>query len=229
MRNPSILIVDDDPQMRKVLTIALHSNEFKVMEAATGKDGVSSASMFSPDLVLLDLSLPDVSGQEILKHLRDWYSNPIIVISIVNDEQNVINALNHGANDYLIKPFRTGDLFSRISSALKKASSTPNVPKANFSNLAIDFANRSVMKNNTPLKLTETEYSLLSVFARNDGNVLTHQFLLNKVWGNAHQDETKYLMAYIAQLRRKIEKDPNRPTYIITESTIGYRFHGSSS
>jgi len=228
MTKPSILIIDDEPQIRKLLTITLHSNDYEVMEAATGKGGVKKVSTLSPDLILLDLGLPDVSGHEVLKHIREWFSNPVIVISVLSDEQNIVRALDNGANDYLIKPFRTYEFLARIKSALKNASSQPNIPSVKFNNLSIDFANRVVMKDNSPLQLTSTEYSLLSLFAQNDGKVLTHQYLLNKIWGPAHEDESQYLRAFVAQLRKKIETDPNRPTYIITESGIGYRFQGSS-
>jgi two-component system KDP operon response regulator KdpE len=228
MRSPSILIIDDEAQIRKLLAITLHSNGYEVSEAASGKEGVKIVSTGPPDLVLLDLGLPDVDGHEVLKHLREWFSNPIIIISVLSDEQDIVEALDNGANDYLVKPFRTDELLARVKAALKKAGSEPNVPTANFNNLTIDFANRVVMKNNSPLKLTATEYSLLSLFARNDGKVLTHQYLLNQVLGPSHEDESQYLRVFIAQLRKKIEADPNRPTYIITESGIGYRFRGSS-
>ncbi|HEX6893338.1 MAG TPA: response regulator transcription factor [Chryseolinea sp.] len=229
MRSQSILIIDDEAQIRKMLTITLHSSGYEVNEAATGKDGVKMVSAVPPDLVLLDLGLPDVSGHEVLKHLREWFSNPVIVISVLRDEQNIINALDNGANDYLVKPFRTDELLARIKSALKKAVSEPNRPRVNFNNLTIDFANRIVMKDNAPLKLNATEYALLSLLAQNDGKVLTHQYLLNKIWGPSHEEESQNLKVFIAQLRKKIETDPNRPSYILTESGIGYRFRGSSS
>jgi two-component system KDP operon response regulator KdpE len=228
MRSPSILIIDDEPQIRKLLTITLQANEYDVHEAANGNEGVKLVSIDPPDLVLLDLGLPDVSGHEVLTHLREWFSNPIIIISIPSDEQDVIKALDNGANDYLVKPFRTDDLIARVRAALRKAGSKPNVPTVSFNNLAIDFANRVVTKNNAPLDLTATEYSLLCLLARNDGKILTYQFLLNKVWGEAHQDQTQYLKVFIAQLRKKIETDPNRPRHIITESGIGYRFQGTT-
>lgn len=227
MRSPSILIIDDEPQIRKLLTITLQANDYEVREACNGNEGIRLVSIDPPDLVLLDLGLPDVHGHEVLKHLREWFSNPIIVISVLSNEQDIIEALDNGANDYLVKPFRTDELIARIRAALRKAGSKPNVPIASFNNLAIDFANRIVTKNNSPLNLTPTEYSLLSLFARNDGKVLTYQFLLSKVWGGTHLEQSQYLKAFIAQLRKKIETDPNRPKYIITESGIGYRFQGT--
>jgi two-component system, OmpR family, KDP operon response regulator KdpE len=225
----SILVIDDEAQIRKLLTITLQSNHYKVIEAATGRDGVKLVSSQTPDLVLLDLGLPDESGHEVLKHLREWFSNPILIISVQTNEEDIVKALDNGANDYLVKPFRTGELLARIRSALKKAGSEPNIPTAQFNDLSIDFANRVVKKNNALIRLTATEYSLLSLFARNDGKVLTHQFLLKQVWGSSHVNESQYLRVFVAQLRKKIETDPNRPTYIITESGIGYRFMGNTT
>lgn len=229
MNSHSILIIDDEAQIRKLLTITLQSNHYKVIEAATGKEGIKLVSNHAPDLVLLDLGLPDESGHEVLKHLREWFTNPIVIISVQSNEEDIISALDNGANDYLVKPFRTGELLARIRSALRKAGSEPNIPTVTFSDLSIDFANRVVKKSNSVIKLTATEYSLLSLLAKNDGKVLTHQFLLNQVWGSSHQNESQYLRVFIAQLRKKIETDPNRPLYIITESGIGYRFIGNAS
>jgi two-component system KDP operon response regulator KdpE len=229
MNSHSILIIDDEAQIRKLLNITLQSNNYKIIEAATGKEGIKLVSNHTPDLVLLDLGLPDESGHGVLKHLREWFTNPIIIISVQSNEEDIIRALDNGANDYLVKPFRTGELLARIRSALRKAGSEPNIPTAVFSDLSIDFANRVVKKRDSIIKLTATEYSLLSLFAQNDGKVLTHQFLLNQVWGSSHQNESQYLRVFIAQLRKKIETDPNRPSYIITESGIGYRFIGNTS
>lgn len=225
----SILIIDDEAQIRKLLTITLHSNGYKTTEASTGKEAVRNISMHAPDLVLLDLGLPDENGHEVLKHLREWYTNPVLIISVQSSEQDIIRALDNGANDYLVKPFRTGELLARIRSALRKAGSEPNIPVASFKDLAIDYANRVVKKDGIVIKLTATEYSLLSLFARNDGKVLTHQYLLQQVWGPSHQNESQYLRVFIAQLRKKIETDPNRPLYITTESGIGYRFIGNTT
>ena len=226
MNNATVLVIDDEIQIRKLLTITLQSNDFKVFEAATGKEGLSFVASHPPDLILLDLGLPDENGHEVLRHLREWYSNPIIIISVQSGEEDIVKALENGANDYLTKPFRTGELLARIRSALRKASSEPNIPTANFQGLTIDFANRMVKKEETPIKLTATEYSLLALFARNEGKVLTHQYLLSQIWGPSHQHESQYLRVFIAQLRKKVEKNPNRPSHIITESGVGYRFIG---
>jgi two-component system, OmpR family, KDP operon response regulator KdpE len=227
MSNPTILVIDDEAQIRKLLSITLQANGYTVLESETGQDGVSQVATNRPDLVLLDLGLPDTSGHEVLKHLRDWYTNPIIIISVQDKEDGITKALDNGANDYLIKPFRTNELVARIRTALKRAAKEPNVALATFQDLTIDFVSREIKKEGVLIKLTATEYSLFTLLARNEGKVLTHQYLLNRVWGPSHEKESQYLRAFIAQLRKKIEKDPNRPTFIITESGVGYRFIGS--
>lgn len=224
MNKPTVLIIDDEPQIRKLLTITLQSNDYTVLEAISGKDGIRLVSTHPPDAVLLDLGLPDESGHDILKHLREWYSNPILIISVQSSEEDIVRALDSGANDYLVKPFRTGELLARLRATLRTSTSEPNVSVLTFHDLSIDFANRVVKKKNNIIKLTVTEYALLAVLAHNEGKVLTHHFLLKQVWGAAHQNESQYLRVFIAQLRKKIETDPNRPTFILTESGIGYRF-----
>jgi two-component system, OmpR family, KDP operon response regulator KdpE len=229
MSNTSILIIDDEAQIRKLLTITLQSNDYRVHEASNGKEGLTLVASHPPDLILLDLGLPDENGHDVLKHLREWFTNPIIIVSVQSAEEDIVKALDNGANDYLIKPFRTGELLARIRSSLRKSTSEPNIPSATFQDVSIDFANRVVKKNDVAVKLTVTEYSLFSLLARNEGKVLTHQYLLNQIWGASHQNESQYLRVFIAQLRKKIEADPNRPTHIITESGVGYRFIGHSS
>jgi two-component system, OmpR family, KDP operon response regulator KdpE len=227
MKDNVILIIDDEAQIRKLLSITLQSNNYKVIEASTGKQGLQLVSSHKPDLVLLDLGLPDESGHEILKHLREWFSNPIIIISVLQNEEDIIKALDRGADDYIVKPFRTGELLARIRSAVKKSNNEVNLSTVHFEDLSMDFANRLVRKKDQVVKLTATEYSLLSILVRNDGKVLTHQYLLQEVWGDGRQHESQYLRVFIAQLRKKIEENPNRPTHILTESSIGYRFVGS--
>lgn len=224
MSSPSILIIDDEVQIRKLLTITLHSYDFHVQEAITAKEGLTRVASHPPDLVLLDLGLPDESGHDVLRHLREWYTNPVIILSVQNTEEDIVKALDNGANDYLVKPFRTGELMARIRSALRKASLDENNPIADFGDVTIDFATRIVKKNNMPVKLTGTEYSLLALMAKNEGKVLTHQYLLNQVWGPSYRNESQYLRVFVAQLRKKIESDSNRPQHIITESGVGYRF-----
>ena len=224
MNSATILVIDDEAQIRKLLNITLQSFDYKVIEATTAKEGITAVSSHPPDLVLLDLGLPDQNGHEVLKHLREWYSNPIIILSVQSDEEDIIKALDNGANDYLVKPFRTGELVARVRSALRKAAAEENVPVATFNDLTIDFASRTVKKNGQPIKLTTTEYTLLALMAKNEGKVLTHQYVLNLVWGPSYKSESQYLRVFIAQLRKKIETDPNRPVHIITESGVGYRF-----
>lgn len=224
MNNASILVIDDEVQIRKLLSITLQSFDYKVQEAATAKEGLQLVASHPPDLILLDLGLPDENGHEVLRHLREWYSNPVIILSVQSSEEDIVKALDNGANDYLVKPFRTGELVARIRSALRKAAMDENTPVLEFEDLSIDFAARTVKKNNVSIKLTATEYTLLALMVKNEGKVLTHQYMLNQVWGPSYRNESQYLRVFIAQLRKKIETDPNRPTHIITESGVGYRF-----
>jgi len=224
MNNASILVIDDEVQIRKLLSITLQSFDYKVQEAATAKEGLQLVASHPPDLILLDLGLPDENGHEVLRHLREWYSNPVIILSVQSSEEDIVKALDNGANDYLVKPFRTGELVARIRSALRKAAMDENTPVLEFEDLSIDFAARTVKKNSVSIKLTATEYTLLALMAKNEGKVLTHQYMLNHVWGPSYRNESQYLRVFIAQLRKKIETDPNRPAHIITESGVGYRF-----
>jgi two-component system KDP operon response regulator KdpE len=224
MSNATILIIDDEPQIRKLLEITLESNDFKVSMADSAKTGIMTVANHPPDLVLLDLGLPDKSGHEVLRHLREWYTKPVIIISVQSAEEDIVRALDNGASDYIIKPFRTGELLARIRSAIRKSSSNENNTVLEFEDLTIDLVARTVKKKGTVVKLTATEYTLLSILARNEGKVLTHHYLLHQVWGPRAQQESQYLRVFIAQLRKKIEIDPNRPVHIITESGVGYRF-----
>lgn len=223
----SILIIDDEIQICKMLQIALSSNNFKVIESNTAQDGVIQAANHPPDLILLDLGLPDKNGQEVLTELRTWYNKPIIILSVQKDEENIVKALDNGATDYLVKPFRTGELMARIRSSLRHSQQENKEPVINYGNLQIDLVNRIVKKNNDVVKLTSTEYSLLALLIKNEGKVITHQYVLKEIWGNTFINETQYLRVFIAQLRKKIEDDSNLPTYIITESGVGYRFIGN--
>lgn len=227
MSRATILVIDDEAQIRKLLSITLQSNDYNVIETQSAKEGLNAVASHPPDLVLLDLGLPDKSGHDVLKHLREWYTNPIIILSVQSTEEDIVQALDHGANDYLVKPFRTGELLARIRSALRKASTEENTAVLDYGDLQLDFSARTVKKNGTVIKLTATEYSLLALLAKNEGRVLTHQYLLAQVWGQSYQNESQYLRVFVAQLRKKIETDPNRPTHLITESGVGYRFVAS--
>lgn len=224
MNKATVLVIDDEAQIRKLLTITLQAHEFAVIEAATAKEGLTLVANHPPDLVLLDIGLPDQSGHDVLKHLREWYNNPIIMLSVQSSEADIVAALDHGASDYLIKPFRTGELIARIRAALRKSHSEENHSHLEFDDIVIDFSLRSVKKENQIIKLTSTEYALLVLLTKNQGKVLTHHYLLTQVWGPSYREESQYLRVYIAQLRKKIETDPNRPVHIITESGVGYRF-----
>jgi len=220
----TILIIDDEVQIRRLLEITLTSNGYKISEAATGKDGLVAAATHHPALVILDLGLPDIEGIEILKKLREWYLKPIIILSVRNLEEDIIHALDNGANDYLTKPFRTGELLARIRVALRQTQDISDKPVLEFGSLSIDLSSHIVRKKDELLKLTSTEFSLLALLAKNEGRVLTHQYILNEVWGMGYTKQTQYLRVFIAQLRKKVEDDPAKPKLLNTESGIGYRF-----
>lgn len=224
MNSAEILIIDDEIQIRKLLEITLQSNDYKVCQASTAKEGLIMAANHPPELIILDLGLPDKNGHEVLKELRAWYSKPIIILSVQSDEENIIKALDNGANDYLVKPFRTGELLARIRSALRSLTDEIENPIIKYNSLEIDLTTRVVKKNNQVIKLTSTEYLLLALFAKNEGKVLTHQYLLKEIWGPGYIEQSQYLRVFIAQLRKKIENDANHPEFISTESGVGYRF-----
>ena len=229
MSKAEILIIDDEPQIRKLLDITLQSNGYLVKAAASAKEGCIMAENHPPELILLDLGLPDDSGQNVLKKLRLWYTNPIIILSVKKSEEEIIQALDNGANDYLTKPFRTGELLARIRSALRTTNTDEGETIFIFKDLKVDLTSRSIWKNEQLVKLTATEYNLLALLIRNEGKVLTHQYLLRAIWGPGYISQSQYLRVYIAQIRKKIEDDPNRPEYLLTEAGVGYRFVGSTS
>ncbi len=219
-----ILVIDDEPQIRKLLEITLQSNGYRVKEAPTAREGLALAASHPPDMILLDLGLSDESGHVVLQSLRQWYTRPVIILSVQSSEEAIVTALDLGANDYLVKPFRSGELLARIRSVLRSTATELEDPVIVSGDLQIDLALRTVKKNHEPVKLTATEYSLLALLARNEGKVLTHQFLLRSIWGPSFVDQSQYLRVYVAQLRKKIETDHNAPQHLITESGIGYRF-----
>lgn len=224
MNKAELLIIDDEPQIRKLLEITLESNDYKVWQAETAKEGIILAANHPPELILLDIGLPDKSGHEVLKELRVWYNKAIIILSVLNNEEDIVKALDNGATDYLTKPFRNAELLARIRSAIRRNQSPNTDSKLLFDELEIDLSARVVKVNNEIVKLTATEYNLLILLAKNEGRVLTHQFILKEIWGVGSQAETQYLRVFVGTLRKKIENNPNKPTHIITESGIGYRF-----
>lgn len=220
-----ILIIDDEPQIRKLLKVNLHAHQFEILEAASGEEGILQASTMHPDLVVLDLGLPDLSGMEILQRIREWSGVPVIVLTAKDREEDKIAALDGGADDYVTKPFGMGELVARIRVALRHAAKSENDPVLQFGELTIDLAGRAVTLNGERLKLTPTEYDLLKTLASNAGKVVTQRQLLQQVWGgHHHESDSHYLRIYIGHLRKKLGEDPTNPRFIVTESGIGYRF-----
>jgi two-component system KDP operon response regulator KdpE len=224
MNKAEILVIDDEAPIRKLLEITLESNEYKVWLAETGKEGILLAVNHPPELILLDLGLPDKSGHEILKGLRTWYNKAIIILSVQDSEEDIVKALDNGATDYLTKPFRTAELLARIRSVIRRNQTQNDNSLLTSGNLEIDFVARIIKRDNETLKLTATEFNLLALFMKNEGRVLTHQYILKEIWGVGYQTETQYLRVFVATLRKKIEENPNQPKHIITESGVGYRF-----
>lgn len=224
MSKSTILVVDDEPQIRKLLQIAIESNDYLYKEAATAKEGLIIAANHPPDLILLDIQLPDKEGISLLKELRIWYQNPIIMLSVLSDENAIVKALDMGATDYITKPFRTAELMARIRSALRNMIPSASTPEWTFDDLLVNITTRTCKKRGEIIKLTATEFNVLSLLAKNHGCVLTHQFILKEIWGVGFQQETQYLRVFIGTLRKKLEDNPNKPAHIITESGIGYRF-----
>jgi two-component system, OmpR family, KDP operon response regulator KdpE len=220
-----ILIIDDEPQIRKLLKVTLQAHQYEIEESGTGEDGIVKASVTHPDLIVLDLGLPGMSGVDVLKQVREWSSVPIIVLTAKDREEDKITALDGGADDYVTKPFSMGELVARIRVALRHAARTFHEPILKFNDLVIDLAQRSVVLGSERVKLTPTEYELLKMLATNADKVITQRQLLQQVWGGHHSEsESHYLRVYISHLRKKLEEDPTRPKLIVTESGIGYRF-----
>lgn len=224
MNKEEILVIDDEPQIRKLLKIILENNGYKVILAASGSEGIGLAANHSPELIILDLGLPDMSGHEVLLELRSWFEKSVIILSVQDSEEDIVKALDNGATDYLTKPFRTGELLARLRSSIRINQNLDSRPVIEANDIQIDLSSHTVSRNGEIVKLTSTEYNLLALLARNQGKVLTHQYLLKNIWGLGAQQETQYLRVFIAQLRKKLEKDPNRPVHFITESGVGYRF-----
>lgn len=224
MHKATILIIDDEPAIRKLLSIALESEGYAVELAETGKAGIIRAAHHPPDLILLDLGLPDQSGHVVLTELKSWYPHSIIILSVLNEESDIVKALDQGAADYLTKPFRMAELLARIRSALRRNNNNLPSERIESGTLFIDLAARVVKQNNETVRLTATEFKLLALLARHQDRVLTHTYILKEIWGVGFQQETQYLRVFIAALRRKIEADANHPRHILTETGIGYRF-----
>jgi two-component system, OmpR family, KDP operon response regulator KdpE len=221
----AVLVVEDEPQMRRFLRASLASHGFRLFEAATAKEALALATTQNPELILLDLGLPDGDGIALTRTLRGWSSVPIIVLSARGRETDKVEALDAGSDDYITKPFGVNELLARMRAALRRASQAAGTsePVIEIGNLRIDLARREVTLGDRALHLTPNEYRVLTLLARNPGKVLTHRQILKEVWGPTHAGETHYLRVYMAQLRRKIEADPARPELLITEPSVGYR------
>lgn len=224
MSKADILIIDDEQQIRKLLEITLESNDYKVIQADNGKQGILLAANHTPEVIILDLGLPDKSGHEVLKELRTWYNKSIIILSVLNQEEDIVKALDNGATDYLTKPFRNAELMARIRASVRRSAIENTETTYQFGSICIDLVSHTVKKSNELIKLTATEFNLLSLFVKNEGRVLTHQYILKEIWGVGAQTETQYLRVFVGTLRKKIEDNPNAPEHIITESGVGYRF-----
>jgi two-component system KDP operon response regulator KdpE len=228
-----ILIVDDEPQIRRFLRASLTAHGYEVAEAETGGEAVRVLTVQSPDLVVLDLGLPDMDGLEVITRVREWSQVPIVVLSIRADESDKIDALDRGADDYITKPFGMGELMARMRTALRHrgqvgtAEDEPVVRACG--GVAIDIAKRQVTRNGEVVKLSKKEYDLLRVLASHPGKVMTHQQLLREIWGDAYVEETQYLRVYIGQLRQKLEADSARPRMITTEPGVGYRLQAEDT
>jgi two-component system KDP operon response regulator KdpE len=217
------LIIDDEPQIRRLLRITLEGNGYRVFDVATGKDGLIQAAQRRPDVVLLDLGLPDLDGTQVLKRIREWSRVPVLILSVRDQEEEKVNALDSGADDYVTKPFNSAELLARLRAALRH--SQPEAGDAIFRSggLEVDLSRRLVFKGGAEVKLTPIEYALLRLLVTHAGKVLTHRQLLTGVWGEKAAGQSHYLRVHIAHLREKIEKDPSAPTLIVTESGVGYR------
>ena len=223
-QNNRILIIEDELQIRRLLEITLSASGYKIIQSVNGKEGLVDAATYNPSLIILDLGLPDIDGQEILKKLREWFNKPIIILSVRDSEEEIIKALDSGANDYLTKPFRTGELLARIRAAKRSDIILPENTTWKIESLTIDMVSHIVKKNNEIVKLTATEFSLLTLLVKNSGRVLTHQYIFREIWGQGYAHQTQYLRVFVAQIRKKIEDNPSKPKFLITESGIGYRF-----
>ncbi|NOU20942.1 MAG: response regulator [Methyloglobulus sp.] len=221
---PVIVIIEDDPPIRRFLRTGLRTQNFTIFEAATGKQGIIEAEVRKPDLIILDLGLPDIDGVDVIKAVRSWSTVPIIILSARSNEQNKIDALDAGADDYLTKPFGFGELLARMRVALRHSNAATTSEVFTNGDLTIDLHNRVVKMAGEEIHLTPIQYRLLTVLIKYPGKVLTHQQILKEVWGPSYQENAHYLRIYMSQLRQKLEADPTQPKYLLTESGVGYRF-----
>jgi two-component system KDP operon response regulator KdpE len=221
----SALVIDDEPQIQRLLTITLESNGYRVATAASGQEGLTLAAQRRHDVIILDLGLPDLNGVLVLKHLRGWTQTPVVVLTVLDEEADKIEAIDAGADDYVTKPFNSGELLARLRAALRR-SDTGRLEEPAFKTgeLVVDFASRRVTRSGQAIRLTATEYALLRLFIQHAGKVLTHRHILREIWGPEHEDDTQYLRVYMTRLREKLEVNPELPVLFHTEPGVGYRF-----
>jgi two-component system KDP operon response regulator KdpE len=220
---PVALIIDDEIQIRRLLKINLEAAGYRVFEAVNGQTGLTEAAQRRPDIVVLDLGLPDLDGVTVLKRLREWTNVPVIVLSVRDRDEDKIAALDHGADDYLTKPFSAGELLARLRVALRHAQPPLDTAVFHTDQLEVDLTSRTVKVQGKPIRLTATEYALLQLFVKHAGKVLTHRQILKEVWGPTYVEQTHYLRVYMTHLREKIERTPSAPELLITEPGVGYR------
>ena len=223
---PRILVIDDEPQIRKFMRISLTANGYEVVEAETAADGIAAAQAQAPDLIILDLGLPDLDGQEVISAVREGSEVPIIVLSVRSQELDKVEALDRGANDYVTKPFGVAELMARVRAVLRQRAPKEDAEVVEIGPVRIDLARRLVTRASEELHLSRKEWELLEFLARAPDHVLTHKEILKQVWGPAHVEDTAYLRVYVNQLRQKLEADPAQPTLIVTEPGVGYRLKG---
>ena len=224
--NPVALIIDDEVQIRRLLRLVLEGENYKVHEAETGQLGLMEIATHKPDVVLLDLGLPDLEGLQVLKRLREWSEVPVIVLTVRDDVEEKVAALDGGADDYITKPFSTPELLARLRAAQRKTRPSEEVSVFKNGDLIVDLTAHVVSRAGREIKLSATEYALLRLFVKHPGRVLTHRHILREIWGPKSEEHRQYLRVYVTHLRQKIERDPAKPSLIQTQSGIGYRFTG---
>lgn len=223
MMGAKILVIDDEPEIRRLLKVGLTAHGYEFAEAATAQEGIYQAVTTRPDVIILDIGLPDQDGTQVLHQIREWSQVPVIILSVLGQEHQKVAALDIGADDYLTKPFSVSELMARIRVALRHQANLKDEPVVQIGDLYLDFSKRLVRIGESDIHLTPIEYDLLKLLVTNAGKVVTHRQLIQSVWGAEGQEYSQYLRIYISQLRKKIEKDPNQPAYILTEPSIGYR------
>jgi len=224
MNKPIALIIDDEIQIRRLLRVALENENYQVQEAENGQQGLVEITNCKPSVILLDLGLPDIDGLDVLKRLREWSEVPVLILSVRDDEQGKVAALDAGADDYVTKPFSSPELLARLRAVQRKTRAVEEISVFKHGDLVVDLTAHVVTRGDKELKLTATEYALLRLFVKHPGRVLTHRHILREIWGPKSEEHRQYLRVYVTHLRQKIEPDPAAPTLIKTEPGIGYRF-----